>query len=70
MTGEVHVYDEGAVAVMADPEGTEFCIVGPTPRGSPVERWLRCVLRQRVEQACPRVPLSAVAVKDQPLGRR
>ena len=28
-TGEVHVYDEGTVAVMADPEGTEFCLVGP-----------------------------------------
>jgi predicted enzyme related to lactoylglutathione lyase len=33
-TGEVHVYGEGTVAVMADPEGTEFCIVGPP--GSPV----------------------------------
>lgn len=28
-TGEVHVYDEGTVAVMGDPEGTEFCLVGP-----------------------------------------
>ena len=28
-TGEVHVYDEGTVAVMADPEGTEFCLLGP-----------------------------------------
>jgi predicted enzyme related to lactoylglutathione lyase len=27
--GEVHVYDEGTVAVMADPEGTEFCLLGP-----------------------------------------
>jgi predicted enzyme related to lactoylglutathione lyase len=36
LTGEVHVYDEGTVAVMADPEGTEFCIVGPP--GSAVSR--------------------------------
>jgi predicted enzyme related to lactoylglutathione lyase len=28
-TGEVHVYDEGTVAVMTDPEGTEFCLLGP-----------------------------------------
>jgi predicted enzyme related to lactoylglutathione lyase len=28
-TGETHVYDEGTVAVMADPEGTEFCLLGP-----------------------------------------
>ena len=28
-TGAVHVYDEGTVAVMADPEGTEFCLLGP-----------------------------------------
>ena len=28
-TGEVHVYEEGTVAVMADPEGTEFCLLGP-----------------------------------------
>jgi predicted enzyme related to lactoylglutathione lyase len=28
-TGEIHVYDEGSVAVMADPEGTEFCLLGP-----------------------------------------
>jgi predicted enzyme related to lactoylglutathione lyase len=28
-TGEVHVYDEGTVAVMADPEGNEFCLLGP-----------------------------------------
>jgi predicted enzyme related to lactoylglutathione lyase len=28
-TGEVHIYEEGTVAVMADPEGTEFCMVGP-----------------------------------------
>jgi predicted enzyme related to lactoylglutathione lyase len=28
-SGEVHVYDEGTVAVMRDPEGTEFCLVGP-----------------------------------------
>jgi predicted enzyme related to lactoylglutathione lyase len=28
-TGETHIYDEGTVAVMADPEGTEFCLVGP-----------------------------------------
>jgi predicted enzyme related to lactoylglutathione lyase len=28
-TGEVHGYDEGTVAVMADPEGTEFCLLGP-----------------------------------------
>jgi len=32
-TGEVHVYDEGTVAVMADPEGTEFCLLGP-PRST------------------------------------
>ena len=34
MTGEVHRYAEGTVAVMADPEGTEFCVVGP-PGSSP-----------------------------------
>lgn len=28
-TGEAHIYEEGTVAVMADPEGTEFCMVGP-----------------------------------------
>lgn len=28
-TGEVHRYDEGTVAVMADPEGNEFCLLGP-----------------------------------------
>jgi predicted enzyme related to lactoylglutathione lyase len=28
-TGEIHVYEEGTVAVMADPEGTEFCLLGP-----------------------------------------
>ena len=32
-TGEVHVYDEGTVAVMTDPEENEFCVVGPP--GSP-----------------------------------
>jgi predicted enzyme related to lactoylglutathione lyase len=32
-TGEVHVYDEGTVAVMADPEGTEFCLLGPPGSG-------------------------------------
>lgn len=26
-TGERHVYDEGTVVVMADPEGHEFCLV-------------------------------------------
>jgi predicted enzyme related to lactoylglutathione lyase len=26
-TGERHVYPEGTVLVMADPEGDEFCIV-------------------------------------------
>jgi hypothetical protein len=26
-TGERHDYDEGVVAVMADPEGNEFCLV-------------------------------------------
>lgn len=26
-TGERHDYDEGAVVVMADPEGHEFCLV-------------------------------------------
>jgi predicted enzyme related to lactoylglutathione lyase len=38
-TGEVHVYEEGTVAVMTDPEGTEFCVVGPAgsaaPEGAP-----------------------------------
>ena len=33
-TGEHHVYPEGTVVVMRDPEGNEFCIVGPA--GSPV----------------------------------
>ena len=33
-TGEAHEYDEGTVAVMTDPEGTEFCVVGPA--GSPL----------------------------------
>ena len=28
-TGQVQVYDEGTVALMADPEGTEFCLLGP-----------------------------------------
>jgi predicted enzyme related to lactoylglutathione lyase len=28
-TDEVHVYEEGTVVVMADPEGTEFCVVAP-----------------------------------------
>jgi predicted enzyme related to lactoylglutathione lyase len=28
-TGESHVYAEGTVAVMRDPEGNEFCVVGP-----------------------------------------
>jgi predicted enzyme related to lactoylglutathione lyase len=28
-TGEVHLYNQGTVAVMADPEGTEFCLLGP-----------------------------------------
>ncbi len=32
-TGEVHVYDEGTVAIMADPEGTEFCLLGPPGSG-------------------------------------
>ena len=27
-TGEAHLHDEGTVAVMTDPEGTEFCVVG------------------------------------------
>jgi predicted enzyme related to lactoylglutathione lyase len=32
-TGEVHIYDEATLLVMADPEGTEVCLVdGP---GSP-----------------------------------
>ena len=34
-TGEVHVYVEGTVAVMTDPEGTEFCIVGPSGSAGP-----------------------------------
>ena len=28
-TGEIHLYDEGTVVVMADVEGNEFCLVGP-----------------------------------------
>jgi predicted enzyme related to lactoylglutathione lyase len=32
--GEVHVYADGTVAVLCDPEGTEFCVVGP-PGSSP-----------------------------------
>ena len=32
-TGEVHSYDEGTVAVMTDPEGTEFCLTGPPGSG-------------------------------------
>jgi predicted enzyme related to lactoylglutathione lyase len=28
-TGERHVYDEGVVVVLTDPEGHEFCVVGP-----------------------------------------
>jgi predicted enzyme related to lactoylglutathione lyase len=36
-TGEVHLYDEGTVAVMTDPQGTEFCVVGPP--GSPTANW-------------------------------
>ncbi len=28
--GERHEYDEGTVVVMADPEGTEFCVVAYT----------------------------------------
>jgi len=28
-TGDSHVYPEGTVAVMRDPEGNEFCVVGP-----------------------------------------
>jgi predicted enzyme related to lactoylglutathione lyase len=28
-TGAAHLYAEGTVAVMEDPEGTEFCLVGP-----------------------------------------
>jgi predicted enzyme related to lactoylglutathione lyase len=35
-SGEVHVYDEGTVAVMADPEGTEFCLVGPAGSPAPI----------------------------------
>ncbi|MGD9955377.1 MAG: VOC family protein [Candidatus Nanopelagicales bacterium] len=30
-TGERHVYDEGTVVVMADVEGTEFCMVQYEP---------------------------------------
>lgn len=33
-TGEVHIYEEGTVAVMTDPEGTEFCLTGPRSVGS------------------------------------
>lgn len=32
-TGEIHRYDEGTVAVMADVEGNEFCLVGPPGSG-------------------------------------
>jgi hypothetical protein len=28
-TGEMHRYDVGTVLVMSDPEGNEFCMVGP-----------------------------------------
>ena len=35
-SGEVHVYDEGTVAVMSDPEGTEFCLVGPAGSPAPI----------------------------------
>ncbi len=28
-TGEIHRYQEGTVMVMTDPEGNEFCLVGP-----------------------------------------
>jgi predicted enzyme related to lactoylglutathione lyase len=38
-TDEVHIYEEGTVAVMADPEGTEFCVVGPA--GSTISVELR-----------------------------
>ncbi len=34
-TGEIHAYDEGTVAVMTDPEGTEFCVVGPAGSSAP-----------------------------------
>jgi len=32
-SGETHRYDEGTVAVMADAEGNEFCLVGPPGSG-------------------------------------
>ncbi|HEY3843144.1 MAG TPA: VOC family protein [Acidimicrobiales bacterium] len=27
-SGQTHHYDEGTLAIMADPEGNEFCLVG------------------------------------------
>jgi predicted enzyme related to lactoylglutathione lyase len=34
-TGEVHEHERGTVAVMADPEGTEFCLIAlPTGAAS------------------------------------
>jgi hypothetical protein len=37
-TGEAHVYAEGTVTVMEDPEGTEFCLVGPPGSQPPPSR--------------------------------
>jgi predicted enzyme related to lactoylglutathione lyase len=34
-SGEAHVYDEGTVVVMRDPEGIEFCLVGPAGAAPP-----------------------------------
>jgi len=36
-TGESHVYPEGTVAVMRDPEGNEFCVAGPAGSQVPAE---------------------------------
>ena len=38
-SGEVHLYAEGTVAVMEDPEGTEFCLVGPAGSRPPDGRF-------------------------------
>ena len=34
-SGEAHVYDEGTVVVMRDPEGIEFCLVAPAGSAPP-----------------------------------
>jgi predicted enzyme related to lactoylglutathione lyase len=35
-TGESHIYPEGTVVILADPEGTEFCVVGPPGSAVPL----------------------------------